>query len=111
MKHIQTALMIITSVFLLSGFTQRNNSIEQYRRTRLNPSEYEVRFTHTGYILFYGALEDCPIRPKGKVILKGFLSGEESGRAGDPVLYTGILDLDIDIDICSAKRLANGEDK
>lgn len=74
-------------------------------------SEYEVRFTHTGYTLIHGTLADCQIRSNGKVVLSGILKGEESGDADDPVLYIGNLHLDIDMDICSAKRLANGEDK
>ncbi|MBS1918992.1 MAG: hypothetical protein JST17_01950 [Bacteroidetes bacterium] len=74
-------------------------------------SEYEVRFTHTGYTLLHGTLADCQIRSNGKVVLSGILKGEESGEADDPVLYLGKLHLDIDMDICSAKRLANGEDK
>jgi len=74
-------------------------------------AEYEVRFTHTGYTLLHGTLADCQIRSNGKVTLYGILKGEESGEVEDPVLYFGKLHLEIDMDICSAKRLANGEDK
>ncbi|OQY96018.1 MAG: hypothetical protein B6D37_03630 [Sphingobacteriales bacterium UTBCD1] len=74
-------------------------------------AEYEVRFTHTGYTLIYGTLADCQIRSNGKVVLSGLLKGDESGELEDPVLYVGKLHLEIDMDICSAKRLGNGEDK
>lgn len=74
-------------------------------------AEYEVKLIHTGYIAFSGTLQDCPIRSNGKVVLSGLLKGEETVDAADDIIYTGVLNLNIDMDICSAKRLANGEDK
>ena len=101
MKPITLLFVFITLVSILTGFKRQAPLV----------AKYEVRFTHTGYTLIHGTLNDCQIRSNGRVILKGELSGFEEGKRWDPVLYTGILDLDIDMDICSAKRLANGEDK
>ncbi|HWR32777.1 MAG TPA: hypothetical protein VN451_04600, partial [Chitinophagaceae bacterium] len=46
---------------------------------------------------------DCPIRSNGTVKLAGLLEGAENVPATDDITYTGTLQLDIDIDICSAK--------
>lgn len=73
-------------------------------------SEYEVQIAYTGYTALYGSPEDCQIRKNGKVVLRGLLSGNENVSRDDPVLYTGVLQLSIDMDICSAMRV-NGEDK
>ena len=76
-----------------------------------NLSVYEVRLTFTGYTTFYGTAADCGIRPNGKVTLSGLLSGAEDTSSDDDIMYTGALQLDIDMDICSAERLPNGEDR
>lgn len=108
-------IMAICSFISIAVVQTRQSPTNSLNKTITAPtaglSEYEVRFTHTGYTLLHGTIGDCPIRSNGKVTLSGFLKGEESGDAEDPVLYTGKLNLDIDMDICSAKRLANGEDK
>jgi len=70
-----------------------------------NLSVYEVRFTHNGYTTFYGPPGDCPIRSNGKVVLTGLLAGRENVADDDDILYTGTLQLDIDIDICTAKTV------
>ena len=69
-----------------------------------NLSVYEVRFTFTGYLSFFGTPSDCPIRPNGKVVLTGLLAGVENVEFGDDIDYTGILQLEMDIDICSSKE-------
>jgi hypothetical protein len=76
-----------------------------------NVAVYEVRLTYTGYTTFYGGPPDCAVRTNGKVILTGLLSGAEDVDPADDISYTGVLQLDIDMDICSAKRLPNGEDR
>ncbi|HEY6503440.1 MAG TPA: hypothetical protein VIZ28_05640 [Chitinophagaceae bacterium] len=101
-------LTAITLIFLTTGFTKLNR---QTKSSHHAIAEYEVRLTHTGYTSLGGKLEDCPIRSNGKVVLSGRLKGEESGDRDDPVLYTGVLQIDIDMDICSIKRLVNGEDR
>ncbi len=67
-----------------------------------NLSMYEVRLTHTGYTSFFGTPADCPIRSNGKVVLTGLLVGSENVAADDDIRYSGTLQLEIDIDICSA---------
>ena len=64
---------------------------------------YEVRFSFTGYLSFQGTAPDCPIRRNGTVVLAGLLKGIENIHGDDDILYTGTLQLDMDIDICSAK--------
>ena len=75
-----------------------------------NLSMYEVRLTFTGYTTFYGGPPDCPIRSNGKVTLAGLVSGNEKVDPDDDIMYRGTLQLDIDMDICSAKRVG-GEDQ
>ncbi len=109
MKTNQMMLLFFTIGFLLSSF--RFNLVESNKVANNQSAEYEVVFTHTGHVLLHGTLEDCPINPSGKVVLKGRLSGVENVGRYDPILYTGVLELDINIDICSAMRASNGEDK
>src|SRR5688572_13388698 len=48
----------------------------------------------------------------GKVVLSGLLEGTEFVGDADDIYYEGILNLEINnMDICSMKRLPNGEDK
>jgi hypothetical protein len=116
-------LMFVLPLFLSTSFLKETKIVEDKWRhvstefTGNNHpensgrlSEYEVQITYTGYTALYGSPEDCQIRKNGKVILSGLLSGNENGDQDDPVLYTGILQLSIDMDICSAMRV-NGEDK
>lgn len=74
-------------------------------------AEYEARFTFTGYVPFSGGVANCNVNEKGKVILNGILKGNENTGEDDPVLYTGTLQISINVDICSVKREADGEDK
>ena len=101
-------LTAATLIFLTTGFTVLHR---QPKSSHNAIAEYEVRFIHTGYTSTAGKLEDCPIRSNGTVVLTGRLVGEESGDRDDPVLYIGVLQIDIDMDICSIKRLVNGEDR
>lgn len=116
--------LLVLPLFLLTGFLNKTNTVEdKWRYTRSTAfnensypgnrngiTEYEVKITYTGYTALYGNLEDCQIRKDGEVVLHGFLSGNENVDQDDPVLYTGVLQLSIDMDICSAMRV-NGEDK
>ena len=72
---------------------------------------YEVKFTFIGYASFQGGLENCHMNDTGKVILTGILQGKENVGQYDNVLYFGKLQLSIHLDICSAKREADGQDK
>ena len=75
-----------------------------------NLAVYEVQFTHIGYTSFAGKVADCPIRSNGKVVLTGLLSGAEKVGPDDDIMYTGTLDLTIDMDICSSKPGPNGDE-
>src|ERR1041385_4090847 len=77
-----------------------SNSTSIGSNINANLSVYEVRLTFTGYTTFYGTAADCGIRPNGKVTLSGLLSGAEDTSSDDDIMYTGALQLDIDMDIC-----------
>lgn len=74
------------------------------------PAVYEVRFTHTGYTSFNVSADSCAIRENGKVVLTGLLSGPENVGADDDVRYTGVMDLVMDMDICSVKPGPRGDE-
>lgn len=76
----------------------------------LKESVYEINLTYTGFISDPGTLDNCKIRPDGKVVLTGLVSGYEQVNADDDIMYRGNLQLEIDIDICAIKRVG-GEDK
>lgn len=63
---------------------------------------YEVRFTFTGYTSFFGDIHDCPVRPNGTVVMTGLLEGREKVSPDEDITYAGTLQMDMDIDICSA---------
>ena len=65
------------------------------------PTIYEVRLTHTGYTALHGTAADCPIRLNGKVVLTGLVSGYENVQSDDDINYTGTLQMDMDMDLCS----------
>lgn len=72
---------------------------------------YEIKLTYKGYTTFYVGPPECPISSNGEVSLTGLVSGNEKVNQDDDIMYRGKLQLDINMDICSVKRLANGEDK
>jgi hypothetical protein len=96
-------LSIAPLLFVSTSFLKKTNSVEDKCRSTRSLSVYEVRLTFTGYRTFYGTAADCPIRKNGTVVLTGLLSGEENVSADDDIVYTGVLQLDIDMDICSAR--------
>lgn len=105
-------LPVISMLYVETGKTNDNSNFDPGIMSRNNNfAEYEVKLTHRGYITFSGRLPDCPIRSNGKVVLSGLLKGDENMDAADDIIYRGTLQIIIDMDICSAKRLANGEDK
>ena len=76
-----------------------------------NISVYEVRFTYTGYTTLSVDNPDCGVRSNGKVVLTGLLAGPENVGADDDIMYKGILQMDMNIDMCSIMRLPSGQDK
>jgi hypothetical protein len=105
-------LLLIVPLFLLTSFFKKTNVVD-HKNKNGNISSYEVKFTFTGYTSLYSSdpLQDCDMRKNGKVILSGMLSGKENVDPDDDIEYTGVLQDSIDMDICSVKRLPNGEDK
>ena len=55
---------------------------------------------------FGGTAEECGTRPNGIVVLSGLIEGRENVASDDDVIYTGTLQMIVEIDICSAKRQA-----
>lgn len=109
---IGTVTIVNDDCFHNSKYTAGNsNSNSGGNNNNTNLSIYEVRLTCTGYTSLYGSPTDCPIRRNGKVVLSGLLCGAENVDADDDINYRGVLQLDIDMDICSVMRLPNGEDK
>ncbi|HLG40693.1 MAG TPA: Calx-beta domain-containing protein, partial [Chitinophagaceae bacterium] len=86
----------------------RNPSI---LRTANIDAIYDVTFRYTGYVSFMGDNAECPIGRHGVVVLSGLLYGKEKVGKYDDISYTGDLEMMIDMDICSAHRMANGEDR
>jgi hypothetical protein len=105
-KNKSFLFLFIIPLFLSTSLLKKTNINDTN-----NPAEYEVRFTFTGYTTLYAGPPDCPVRTNGKVVLGGLLSGIENVNSYDDIVYTGTLQLDINMDICSVKRLSNGEDK
>jgi hypothetical protein len=128
MKYYKSIFLLLITPFFLAGSIKKNskpNSIAENKcrngtalagsgcslSTHLfdgtlfaaDTSIYEVRFSFTGYLSFQGDAPTCPIRPNGTVVLTGLLKGVENVHDDDDILYAGTLQLDIDIDICSAK--------
>jgi hypothetical protein len=84
------------------------------RFNRGNTSAYVVSFKYTGYTTLGGTLADCHVRRNGRVYLTGILEGNEKldpdpNYRYDPVLYTGNLWMNIDMDICSVERDENAD--
>ena len=113
------SLLVSISITQANGFPKKTNTAENKWKCSIGThfidsiklSVYEVRLTYTGYTSLYGTLSNCAIRKNGKVVLSGLLSGVENNDPDYNILYRGVLQLSIDMDICSVTRLANGEDK
>jgi hypothetical protein len=75
------------------------------------PSVYEVRLSWTGSTgAFEGAI-GCPVRPNGRAVLTGLVSGVDKVPADEDIDYTGTLHYDVDVDLCEIRRNAAGEDE
>jgi hypothetical protein len=113
MKYYQSIFLLLIAPFFLSHLfkqTKPNHAEAIGTMAHVNDhlkgsglSAYEVRFTFTGHTSFGGTLSDCPVRSNGTVKLTGLLEGAENVSSDDDVSYTGILQLNIDMDICSIK--------
>ena len=75
-------------------------------------TSHQVEFNVTGFTSLFGNDPDvCGARTNGHVTLSGILTGNEAVAESDDVTYRGVLQMDMDMDICSVMRLPNGEDK
>lgn len=121
MKNNKTIIFLLISPFLLSISNKQENKSNHIRTNGIEKifgndlksdilSGYEVKFTYTGYVSFLGDAPDCQVGSGGKVTLTGILRGEENVRRSDDIYYEGTLQMDMNISICSVKRLTNGED-
>lgn len=112
-------LLLIISFFLSAshnhfgetGNISRNYQMASPGKFGDTTTVYRVRLTFTGSTSLVGNSSECPMG-NGKVILSGLLEGSEFVGDDDDIYYEGILKLEIiNMDICSIKRLPNGEDK
>jgi hypothetical protein len=126
MKYYKSIFLLLIAPFFLAGSIKQNNKPKAETKSRngnalassdcspstnlfagtlfaADTSIYEVRFSFTGFMSFHGDSSDCPVRKNGTVVLAGLLKGIENVSHDDDVSYRGTLQLDIDIDICSAK--------
>ena len=94
-----------------TGISSRNYQMASPGKSGDPTTVYRVRLTFTGSTSLAGNSSECPIG-NGKVVLSGLLEGSEFVGDADDMYYEGILNLEIkNMDICSIKRLPNGEDK
>src|SRR5687767_5916283 len=108
--NVQVIIREVRNAILENG-TATITIINIPREPRISGAVYEVIISFTGHTsLFGGTAEECGTRPNGIVVLSGLLEGRENGASNDDVIYTGTLQMIVEIDICSAKRQANGED-
>jgi hypothetical protein len=117
MKYYQSIFLLAISALFLCGYNKQTTTLKKTTENRCSYSDgnlsvsplssYEVRFTYTGYTSFGGSLPDCPIRSNGTVKLAGVLVGNENVATDDDIVYTGSLQLDIDMDICSIKNVGD----
>lgn len=108
MKKEKTILILfIVPLFLSTSFLNIN-------RKKYNFTSHEVEFTFTGNVALYGTPKDCGLFSPDTVTLKGVLSGNENfivKKEYEPVVYTGVLHLNIKMAVCNVRREKNGEDK
>jgi len=104
-KEKKILILFIVPLFISTSFL----NIDRKKSTF---TSHEVEFTFTGNVALYGTPKDCGLFSPDTVTLKGLLSGDESVHPGDydPVVYAGVLHLNIKMAVCSVKRV-RGEDQ
>jgi len=121
MKYFNSIFLLLIAPFFLSGIMKQKSKLKLAQAfgtvsnvdnnlNGSNLSAYEVKFTYTGYLSLSGDASECPVGSGGTVTLTGVLKGDENVPPDDDISYTGTLQLDMNISICSVKRQANGED-
>jgi len=110
LSSLKGAAQILKSIGIVKIITNFLLNVAGSGTRRL--TSHQVEFTVTGFTSLFGTDPNvCGARTNGHVILSGLLSGDETVSSEDDVDYSGVLQLDIDIDVCSVMRLSNGEDK
>lgn len=107
MKKKTILILFIVPPFLSTSFLNVDHK-------KYNFTSHEVEFTFTGNVALYGTPKDCGLFSPDTVTLNGLLSGNENFLANpkeyDPVVYSGVLHINIKMAVCNAKRV-NGEDQ
>ncbi len=71
-----------------------------------NLATYEVRLSFVGHLGSLAKAIGCAVRNNGTVVMTGLLSGIENVGRDDDIECSGILQLDVDIDLCEVHRVA-----
>ena len=70
---------------------------------------YEVRFSFRGYSGSQAG-NDCPdVRRNGTVVMTGLIMGYEAVDSEHSIYYRGDLQLNVDVDLCEAKQVPDGD--
>jgi len=75
-----------------------------------NAAVYEVRVSFEGHLGSLADAPDCPVRRDGTAVMSGRVWGIEAVRRDDDIVYYGVLDLKVDIDLCEATRDGNSSE-
>ncbi|HZJ61869.1 MAG TPA: Calx-beta domain-containing protein [Chitinophagaceae bacterium] len=110
LSSLKGAAQILKSIGIVKIITNFLLNVAGSGTNRL--TSHQVEFTVTGFTSLFGTDPNvCGARTNGHVTLSGILTGVETVDPADDVNYRGVLQMDMDIDVCSVMRLSNGEDK
>lgn len=105
LRRVQNAILKKSSAII----TIIKNIMRDARFNTGNKSVYEVSFEFTGYTMMSVNPENCSVRRDGTAHLRGLLEGYEKVGLGNDVVYSGVLQLTIDMGLCSVETMPNGE--
>lgn len=105
LRQVQNAILKKSSAII----TIVKNIMRDARFNTGNKSVYEVGFVYTGYTAISVNPENCSARRDGQVFLRGLLEGYEKVGPSEDVVYRGVLQLTIDMGLCSIETKPNGE--
>jgi hypothetical protein len=70
----------------------------------------EVRFSYEGLQGSLSSAPDCPGRRNGTAVMTGQVAGLEDVPSDEDIVYTGTMQLKVDIDLCEATRDAGSSE-
>jgi urease beta subunit len=105
LTRVQNAILKKSS----ASITIIKNIMRDARFKTGNKSVYEVAFVYTGYTTISVNRENCSANRLGQVLLRGLLEGFEKVGLNEDVVYRGVLQLTIDMGLCSIETELNGE--